>query len=182
MLQSTRPTRLSAGTAQEAPPRTPVHINRRGLLTSIGSIALAPLAAQLSSPSCAAAAVRPAEPLVSADLAVAEPACASCVGYVDGTLGSCSAVDLPCSSSYDDRPAHFVAPWQYDGSTLAAMQQLTDTLHTFGARIEQQTSDYVYAVLDQAPGNGLDLEFVFAANDTTVRPVNSCSCIAKGKS
>jgi hypothetical protein len=55
------------------------------------------------------------------------------------------------------------------------MQQLTDMLHTFGARIEQQTSDYVYAVLDQAPGTGLDLEFVFAANDTTVGRVDEGS-------
>lgn len=172
MIQSNRLTRLCAGTAQEAAPKTPVYISRRGLLASI---ALAPLAAQLSTSSSAAAVVKPAEPLITADLAAAEPACASCVGYVDGTLGSCSAVDLPCSSSYDDRPAHFVAPWQYDGSTQAAMQQLTDMLHTFGARIEQQTSDYVYAVLDQAPGTGLDLEFVFAANDTTVGRVDEGS-------
>lgn len=165
MIQSTRPVTLSTGTTQAAPPRTPVHISRRGLLASI---ALAPLAAQLISPTSAAAAAPLAESSTAADLATAEPACASCVGYVDGTLGSCSAVDLPCSSSYDDRPAHFVAPWQYDGSTQSAMQQLTDTLQSFGARIEKQTSDYVYAVLDQGPDTGLDLEFVFADNDTTV--------------
>jgi hypothetical protein len=56
------------------------------------------------------------------------------------------------------------------------MQQLKDTLQSFGARIEQQKSDYVYAVLDQAPGGtGLDLEFVFAANDTTVRLLDRCN-------
>lgn len=103
-------------------------------------------------------------------ISTADPACASCVGYVDGTLGSCSAVDAPCASSYDDRPAHFVAPWQYDGSTTSAMQQLVDTLEAFDASVQQRTADYVYAVLDQGPsGTSLDLEFVFAPNDTTVR-------------
>lgn len=49
------------------------------------------------------------------------------LGPVDGTLGSCAGLD-PCSSSYDDRPPYFVAPWQYDGSTAAALQALVDTL------------------------------------------------------
>jgi hypothetical protein len=91
------------------------------------------------------------------------------VGYVDGTLGSCSAVDEPCASSYDDRPGAFIAPWQYDGSTQAAKQQLVQQLQEFGASVEKQTDDYVYAVLDQGPSGVLDLEFVFAPNDTTVR-------------
>lgn len=37
--------------------------------------------------------------------------CPTCIGEVDGTLGSCSGLSA-CSSSYDDRPAHFVAPWE----------------------------------------------------------------------
>jgi hypothetical protein len=47
------------------------------------------------------------------------------------------------------------------------MQQLLDKLQVFGASIEQQTSDYVYAVLDQG-STAMDLEFVFAPSDTTV--------------
>lgn len=89
--------------------------------------------------------------------------------YVDGTLGSCSAVEVPCSSSYDDRPAHFVAPWQYDGQPGAALQRLVRVLQDAGATIQQQSRDYVYATLPQEIGPGLDLEFVFADNDNTVR-------------
>jgi hypothetical protein len=61
--------------------------------------------------------------------AAAAPAAvaASGLGPVDGTLGSCSGID-PCSSSYDDRPPHFVAPWQFDGSQAVALRDLVDTL------------------------------------------------------
>lgn len=48
------------------------------------------------------------------------------------------------------------------------MKQLVKQLQVFGAQIEQQTSDYVYAVLDQGSGGAMDLEFVFAPADTTV--------------
>lgn len=132
-------------------------VSRRGLLAST---VLLPLWSQL--PLAPAQALEP-QPAPAAP----EPACASCVGYVDGTLGSCSGLDA-CSSSYDDRPAHFVAPWQYDGSTQAAMRQLVGTLQDFSASIQTQTGDYVYAVLQQGSGGSLDLEFVFAPNDTTV--------------
>lgn len=89
--------------------------SRRGALVSL--VALLPFA-QASVPHPAAAAAAAQE----------EPACASCVGYVEGTLGSCSAVGAPCSSSYDDRPQHFVAPWTYDGSREAAIDRLVDQL------------------------------------------------------
>jgi uncharacterized protein (DUF1499 family) len=59
--------------------------------------------------------------------AAAAAAAASGLGPVDGTLGSCSGID-PCSSSYDDRPPHFVAPWQFDGSQAVAVRDLVDTL------------------------------------------------------
>jgi hypothetical protein len=49
------------------------------------------------------------------------------LGPVDGTLGSCAGID-PCSSSYDDRPPHFVAPWQFDGTQAVAVRDLVDTL------------------------------------------------------
>lgn len=155
MLQHTHPARVS--NKQNAP----THITRRGALLS-SLLALSPLAVDPNAASASASA-----PAAVAEVA-AEPACASCVGYVDGTLGSCSAVQEPCSSSYDDRPQHFAAPWQYESSTQAARQRLTGQLQALGASIEQETDDYVYAVLDQGPSGVLDLEFVFAPNDTTV--------------
>lgn len=68
------------------------------------------------------------------------------------------------------------------------MAQLCSTLEQdFGARIQQRTSDYVWAVLEKQAGrpgnntnttnnnisnnNTLDLEFVFATNDNTVRSI-----------
>lgn len=142
-----------------------VTVTRRGLLASL--VALSPLAFDVSQHRAADA---DTQSLATEVASVAqEPACASCVGYVDGTLGSCSAVAEPCTSSYDDRPGAFIAPWQYDGSTQAAKQQLVQQLQVFGASVEKQTEDYVYAVLDQGPSGVLDLEFVFAPNDTTVR-------------
>lgn len=140
-------------TAGPSSSRLPPPISRRGALASLAA-GLLPFA---STPHPAAADAQD------------EPACASCVGYVEGTLGSCSAVGAPCSSSYDDRPQHFVAPWTYDGSREAAMDQLVDQLQVVGARVQQRTSDYVYAVLDSPGGGaGMDLEFVFAPADTTV--------------
>jgi hypothetical protein len=59
--------------------------------------------------------------------AVAAAAATSGLGPVDGTLGSCAGID-PCSSSYDDRPPHFVAPWQFDGTQAVAVRDLADTL------------------------------------------------------
>jgi len=147
-------------------------LNRRAFLASCVTLLTTPQHVAAAEPQ-----VNGWNPAPEDTIATTDPACASCVGYVDGTLGSCSAVDAPCASSYDDRPAHFVAPWQYDGSTASAMQQLVDTLEAFDASVQQQTADYVYAVLDQGPsGTSLDLEFVFAPNDTTVR-LRGC-CIA----
>lgn len=41
--------------------------------------------------------------------------CATCLGAVDGTLGSCAGID-GCISSFDDR--HFVNPWEFDGARV----------------------------------------------------------------
>ncbi|WIA14255.1 hypothetical protein OEZ85_002791 [Tetradesmus obliquus] len=99
-------------------------------------------------------------------------AAASGLGPVDGTLGSCSGID-PCSSSYDDRPPHFVAPWQFDGSQAVAVRDLVDTLEELGASVQQQRGDYVYAIWSTpgvagSSGRLVDLEFLFAENDNTV--------------
>ena len=40
---------------------------------------------------------------------------ATCIGQVDGALGSCAGVcSRECRSSFDDRPPYFLAPWEYD--------------------------------------------------------------------
>lgn len=117
----------------------PLTRSRRGALASL--VALLPLA-QASAPHLAAAAQEQAE-----------PACASCVGYVEGTLGSCSAVAVPCSSSYDDRPQHFVAPWTYDGSREAAIEQLVDQLQVRQQRLNARP-------WARAPGFWLCLELI----------------------
>ena len=39
--------------------------------------------------------------------------CATCIGPIDGTLGSCAGLQ-ECLSSFDDRPEHFINPWEFD--------------------------------------------------------------------
>eukprot|EP00878_Enallax_costatus_P004672 GHUV01004920.1.p1 GENE.GHUV01004920.1~~GHUV01004920.1.p1 ORF type:complete len:257 (+),score=44.47 GHUV01004920.1:189-959(+) len=94
--------------------------------------------------------------------------CPTCLGPVDGTLGSCSGLD-PCSSSYDDRPANFAAPWMFDGSRQSAMRQLVSTLQELGCTVQLQTDAYVYATSSAGQGGTVtDLEFLFADNDNTI--------------
>jgi hypothetical protein len=45
--------------------------------------------------------------------------CPTCIGPVDGTLGSCAGLDS-CLSSFDDRPAHFVNPWEFEDDPVRA--------------------------------------------------------------
>ncbi|MEW5301405.1 MAG: hypothetical protein WDW38_009619 [Sanguina aurantia] len=93
--------------------------------------------------------------------------CPTCLGAVDGTLGSCS--DQPhCLSSYDDRPPHFVAPWQYDtGTQEAAIMKLQETVLTLGGEVLSVEGPYVYCTFFAA-GTTDDVEFIFAADDNTV--------------
>eukprot|EP00955_Chlamydomonas_euryale_P042176 352225-Chlamydomonas_euryale.AAC.7 len=56
--------------------------------------------------------------------------CPHSIGEVDNTLGSCASAPS-CLSSYDDRPGHFITPWEYsNGSRRAAMQKLVDAVQT----------------------------------------------------
>ena len=43
--------------------------------------------------------------------------CATCLGPVDGTLGSCAGLQA-CVSSFDDRPDHFLNPWEIDDNVV----------------------------------------------------------------
>jgi len=62
----------------------------------------------------------------------------------------------------------FVLLVQYDGSQAAALRQLVSALDQVGATVQQQTSEYIYATAP-GPGSNIDLEFLFAPNDNTVR-------------
>eukprot|EP00877_Chromochloris_zofingiensis_P007600 jgi/Chrzof1/3093/Cz12g11140.t1 len=93
--------------------------------------------------------------------------CPTCIGAVDGTLGSCSGI-ATCSSTYDDRPQHFVAPWAFDGSHDKAVQQLTAVVSNLGGSIEQQQAGYIRAVF-RGMGGADDVEFLLADDDNTVQ-------------
>ena len=62
------------------------------------------------------------------DLAPAPPVgnCPDCVGEVNGVLNACQLGSLSCVSTLSDDAAHFVAPWEYEGSRDAAIQLLED--------------------------------------------------------
>ncbi|GLC40701.1 hypothetical protein PLESTB_000031200 [Pleodorina starrii] len=97
--------------------------------------------------------------------------CPTCVGVVDGTLGSCAGL-RSCLSSFDDRPGHFVAPWTYDtvGRT-EAVKLLAQAVQTLGGRVlkeENGTSyGYVYATWESWQGTD-DVEFLLPDGDNTV--------------
>jgi hypothetical protein len=68
----------------------------------------------------------------AADSFAEQGVCASCIGPVDGTLGTCDG--LPnCLSTFDDRPDHFLTPWEYTG----------DPVRTAGAALEHSCMYYV---------------------------------------
>ncbi|KAG2453936.1 hypothetical protein HYH02_002139 [Chlamydomonas schloesseri] len=98
---------------------------------------------------------------------------ATCIGVVDGTLGSCAGLDS-CLSSFDDRPGHFIAPWTYDSGTRHdAVQQLADAVREAGGAVQEVTDGdrygYVYATFQGGPLQGVDdVEFLLPDGDTTV--------------
>eukprot|EP00798_Chlamydomonas_sp_ICE-L_P016271 gene16271-22451_t len=95
--------------------------------------------------------------------------CATCIGVVDGTLGSCASEVNSCLSSYDDRPGHFIAPWTFDDRPQSkAMSRLVGAVEEAGATsIQQDGNSYLYAVFEGQYGTD-DVEFLFAENDVTV--------------
>jgi len=117
----------------------------------------------------------------------------TCLGAVDGTLGSCSQI-TSCLSSYDDDPAHFIPPWEYqERSVDDAMKNLKQAVLQAGAvHVEQEGRRYLYAVFPPA-GEGLsslplpllglsgldhapdDVEFLFADDNDTRVEIRSAS-------
>jgi hypothetical protein len=68
--------------------------------------------------------------------------CATCIGVVDDTLGSCNAT-RNCVSSFDDRAMFFVAPWEFPGKLEVAMEKLNSVLTQSGASITEQSERYL---------------------------------------
>ena len=65
----------------------------------------------------------------SADAAQLPPSppigsCTDCIGEVNGTLNACTLTSPACISSQNEDEDHFVAPWQYNTSTDAAIDML----------------------------------------------------------
>ena len=50
--------------------------------------------------------------------------CTDCIGEVNGTLNACTLTSPACISSQNEDEDHFVAPWQYNISTDAAIDML----------------------------------------------------------
>ena len=59
--------------------------------------------------------------------------CPTCIGPSSEALGSCAGLNA-CISSYDDRPAHFVTPWEFEESQSQAMDRLQRTLEQLGGQ------------------------------------------------
>lgn len=95
--------------------------------------------------------------------------CSTCIGVVDDTLGSCSAV-VNCVSSFDDRPNFFIAPWEFPGGLKTAVSNLQEVLQRTGASIKEKSERYIYAVFTGEDGVSDDVEFLFSdpTEDATV--------------
>jgi hypothetical protein len=90
--------------------------------------------------------------------------------------GSCScAGPNTCVSSYDDRPGHFVAPWEYDGQEAIARKQLLEAISVFHGEVQVQQDNYIYATFKASLGTD-DAEFLFGDQDATV---SVCLCCHK---
>ncbi|OAE25430.1 hypothetical protein AXG93_2818s1070 [Marchantia polymorpha subsp. ruderalis] len=97
--------------------------------------------------------------------------CATCIGVVDETLGTCNSTPN-CVSSFDDRPNFFVAPWEFPGQLSDAVNALKETLSSMGADIIAEPEErYVHAkFIDKEDGVIDDVEFLFSnpSEDATV--------------
>ncbi|KAL2610554.1 hypothetical protein R1flu_029127 [Riccia fluitans] len=97
--------------------------------------------------------------------------CATCIGVVDETLGTCNST-LNCVSTFDDRPKYFMAPWEFPGKLPDALKVLKETLLSMGADLIAEPEErYVHAVFtDKKDGVIDDVEFLFSkpSEDATV--------------
>jgi uncharacterized protein (DUF1499 family) len=94
-----------------------------------------------------------------------------------------------CVSSQDDRPAYFVAPWCYDGTTNSAKRKLLDrVLSTKGSTIVKvpslEDADRLVVVeFKNEDGSIDDAQFYFTPNDSTVqfRSISRASVVDFGR-
>jgi len=83
--------------------------------------------------------------------------CTECVGLVDGTLGTCAGYSGgTCSSTFDDRPGYFVAPWEYPGTVLEAVEDLKQEIEALGGTIVTAQDAYIYATFADRSGEVQD--------------------------
>lgn len=73
-----------------------------------------------------------------------------------------------CLSSYDDRPPHFIAPWEFDGSPRAAFEKLSDVVKEYGGVIQRSEQGHYLWVTFGGATDTDDAEFLFAQDDNTV--------------
>jgi len=96
---------------------------------------------------------------------------AGCVGAVDGALGSCAGVGgRECRSSYDDRPAYFLTPWEYDNApsrarAMAALEREAEGLG--GVVVERDGERYLWVTFGVGAA-AVDFEFAFPDDDAIV--------------
>ena len=103
-----------------------------------------------------------------------DPACSSCEGAVDDTLGRCEgfATDA-CRSTSDDRPPYFVAPWEFDSSAADASAALLRAVEANAGSVEVdllRDTGYLRAAFG---GGTIALEFL-------VRGDNDAVCEVRG--
>lgn len=100
--------------------------------------------------------------------------CPTCVGGVNDTLGTCGS-SRACRSSYDDRPAYFYNPWEFEceGGAEEAMERIMRECLSLGGQVQMQTGiKYLWvSFATQGPLNLVstdDVEFLIPTGDNTV--------------
>ncbi|KAH7289262.1 hypothetical protein KP509_31G067000 [Ceratopteris richardii] len=87
--------------------------------------------------------------------------CATCLGVVDETLGTCGGAQN-CVSTFDDRPAFFIAPWEFPGKLTAAFENVKLVLIQEGGDIVEQSDRYMHVIFTDDDGTIDDLELLFS--------------------
>mmetsp|Transcript_1024 Transcript_1024/g.1661 ORF Transcript_1024/g.1661 Transcript_1024/m.1661 type:complete len:265 (-) Transcript_1024:799-1593(-) len=99
--------------------------------------------------------------------------CPTCIGVVDGTLGSCAGLKA-CMSSYDDRPGFFIAPWSHEERGRAkALDKVEEAVTEAGGEVVERTEEYLRAtfsltLIGWQGTTADDVEFLLPEDDTTV--------------
>mmetsp|Transcript_24403 Transcript_24403/g.33617 ORF Transcript_24403/g.33617 Transcript_24403/m.33617 type:complete len:261 (-) Transcript_24403:199-981(-) len=97
--------------------------------------------------------------------------CTECIGLVDETLGSCDGFNAgTCLSTFDDRPAFFLAPWEIPaGSIEDATKKLVKVVKLYEGSIVTSEGGYVYATFKGPDGEVQDdVEFYVSDRDSAV--------------